>query len=283
MSAPSRAAPAAARRVELEDARDFLLQSIEDLDAELAAGDIDQDRYEALRSDYTARAAAVLRALADDAAAPVPPPRAAESVPDGRAPGSGEAAHPGGRRRRRRVLLWAGVGALAAAAVVVVASELATRLPGQSASGSLSLASGDQLQRTDAQAAALEASGKDAEALALYRQVLRAAPTDEQALAEAGWLEFQAGVLGGKAGLVSEGQSEEQRAERADPSAAAPHLYLGSMLLAERRSAEAASELGRFLAAHPPTALAQQAWPVVVRAFTDAGQPVPSPPPGVHG
>ena len=282
MSAPSPAAPAPARRVELEDARDFLLRSIEDLDAERAAGDIDADRYEALRSDYTARAAAVLRALADEAA-PAPAAGEPEAAPDGDGRDPGHADRPPGPRRRRRVLLWAGVGALAAAAVVVVSSELAARLPGQTASGSLSLASGDRLQRTDAQAAALEASGKDAEALALYRQVLRAAPTDEQALAEAGWLEFQAGVLGGKASLVADGQAEEQRAERADPSAPAPHLYLGSMLLAERRPSGAATELGLFLAAHPPTALAQQAWPVVVRAFTDAGQPVPAPPPGVHG
>lgn len=47
----------------LEDQRDFLLASLDDLEAERAAGDIDEHDYETLRDDYTARAAAVLRAI----------------------------------------------------------------------------------------------------------------------------------------------------------------------------------------------------------------------------
>ena len=47
----------------LEQHRDFLLASLDDLERERAAGDIDEADYEALRDDYTARAAAVLRAL----------------------------------------------------------------------------------------------------------------------------------------------------------------------------------------------------------------------------
>jgi tetratricopeptide (TPR) repeat protein len=47
----------------LEEQRDFLLASLDDLEREREAGDIDQADYEALRDDYTARAASVLRAL----------------------------------------------------------------------------------------------------------------------------------------------------------------------------------------------------------------------------
>jgi len=47
----------------LEEQRDFLLASLDDLERERAAGDIDEADYEALKDDYTARAAAVLRAL----------------------------------------------------------------------------------------------------------------------------------------------------------------------------------------------------------------------------
>jgi tetratricopeptide (TPR) repeat protein len=47
----------------LEEQRDFLLSSLDDLERERAAGDIDDTDYEALRDDYTARAASVLRAL----------------------------------------------------------------------------------------------------------------------------------------------------------------------------------------------------------------------------
>ena len=50
-------------RAALEDQRAFLLSSLADLDAEWDAGDIAEDDYLALKDDYTARAAAVLRAL----------------------------------------------------------------------------------------------------------------------------------------------------------------------------------------------------------------------------
>ncbi len=41
--------------------RDYLLRSLDDLDRELAAGDIDLHDYATLRADYTSRAAAILR------------------------------------------------------------------------------------------------------------------------------------------------------------------------------------------------------------------------------
>lgn len=269
-------------RTELEEERTFLLRSITDLDAERAVGDISEDDHRALRDRYTARAAAVLRALEDmderhgrsgPAPSPSPSPETAPaSEPEGSAPA---------RRRRRRVLLWGAVGAFAAAAVVLVVAELATRLPGQTATGSVRLDSAQQLERTLAQAQTLETDGKPGQALALYRQILRKDPTQEQALAESGWLEFEAGVTAKDATSLSQGQRDEEAAERADPGAYAPHLYLGSMLLVEARPADAADEFARFLAAAPPTAVVQRAWPFVVRADEGAGRAVPAPPPGV--
>ena len=44
------------------DQREFLLRSLEDLEREHDAGDLDDADYAALKDDYTARAAAVLRA-----------------------------------------------------------------------------------------------------------------------------------------------------------------------------------------------------------------------------
>jgi uncharacterized protein (TIGR02996 family) len=59
----------------LESERDFLLRSIADLDKERAAGNLDDDRYESLKGDYTARAAAVLRSIEEGRdARPAPPP-----------------------------------------------------------------------------------------------------------------------------------------------------------------------------------------------------------------
>ncbi len=71
------------QRAELEAEREFLVRSLDDLDAERVEGAIDDATYETLHSDYTARTAAVLRSLASGAtakeSAPRPPP-----VPPGR-------------------------------------------------------------------------------------------------------------------------------------------------------------------------------------------------------
>ena len=47
----------------LLEERDFLLGSLDDLEAEYAAGDLDDADYESLKADYTTRAARVLRAI----------------------------------------------------------------------------------------------------------------------------------------------------------------------------------------------------------------------------
>src|SRR5690606_14509656 len=47
----------------LEEERDHLLRSLEDLEREFAAGDVDETDYVTLRDDYTARAAAVIRRI----------------------------------------------------------------------------------------------------------------------------------------------------------------------------------------------------------------------------
>ncbi|MCP5029240.1 MAG: hypothetical protein GY929_23440 [Actinomycetia bacterium] len=47
----------------LEEERDFLLRSLDDLEAEYEAGDLEPDDYATLGDDYTARAAAVIRSI----------------------------------------------------------------------------------------------------------------------------------------------------------------------------------------------------------------------------
>ncbi|HYZ97739.1 MAG TPA: hypothetical protein VE575_03240, partial [Acidimicrobiales bacterium] len=47
----------------LEEQRDFLLRSLEDLEREHDAGDVDDHDYAALKDDYTARAARTIRAI----------------------------------------------------------------------------------------------------------------------------------------------------------------------------------------------------------------------------
>jgi len=57
----------------LESERDFLLRSIADLETEREAGNLDDERYRALKDDYTARAAAVLRSI-EEGREVAPPP-----------------------------------------------------------------------------------------------------------------------------------------------------------------------------------------------------------------
>ena len=54
---------AAERRARLEDERDVLLEQIDALDAELAAGQIDEADHAALKDDLVRRTAQVLRRL----------------------------------------------------------------------------------------------------------------------------------------------------------------------------------------------------------------------------
>src|SRR3954467_12545664 len=63
------------RRRQLEEERDFLMASLDDLELEHGSGGIDDESYAELHDDYTARAAAVIRTLRDgvDVTPPKPP------------------------------------------------------------------------------------------------------------------------------------------------------------------------------------------------------------------
>ncbi len=158
----------------------------------------------------------------------------------------------------------------------MVVTQTGTRLPGQTETGSVSLSNGAQQRRTLAQAEALESSGNAAGALRLYLQILAGDPTQPEAQAEAGWLEFEAGVKSKDAAVLTDAQQREQAAQRADPSAYAPHLYLGSMDLAEGDAAQAVAQYRQFLADDPPQAEVRTAQGFIEEAFRLAGQPVPA-------
>jgi len=69
--------------VPLEAERDFLLRSLDDLEAEREAGNVDDGTYQKLRDDYTARAAAAIRSLADGKDLTPPDPPAASKLARG--------------------------------------------------------------------------------------------------------------------------------------------------------------------------------------------------------
>jgi cytochrome c-type biogenesis protein CcmH/NrfG len=170
-------------RARLESERDFLLRSLDDLDSERAAGNVDEASYAALHDDYTARAAAAIRALRDgvDARAPAPPVSS-----------------------RRRAIVVGAIVAFALTAGVALAAALGARLPGQTASGNTPR---EQPETPAARRAALEQTVAEhpddvAARLALarflegdddlfgalrqYDEVLRLEPANPDALAQSG-------------------------------------------------------------------------------------------------
>jgi cytochrome c-type biogenesis protein CcmH/NrfG len=105
------------RRRQLEEERDFLMQSLDDLELEHESGGIDDESYAELHDDYTARAAAVIRTLRDGVDV-TPPTRPRSSS-----------------RTRRRVVLVSLVLVFAIAVGTSLAYALGARLPGQTSSG----------------------------------------------------------------------------------------------------------------------------------------------------
>lgn len=225
--------------------RDFLLRSIADLEAEHAAGELTDDRFQALHDQYTVQAATVLRALeqlgtTSLADAPLPPPR----------------------RRGRPVLAAAAVAlALVAGGGVLLARSVGDRQPGQTITGNAQSA-GDTLdglaraarQRPDdydaqlAYASALMEAGEAVEALRTFDVAARLEPSSPLPKAYAGWLVFLAG-------LTDEALARIDSAIAVDPNYADARFFRGMVLLRGRNDpAGALVELRRFLELAPPGA-----------------------------
>ena len=284
----------------LEERRRFLNQSLADADAEFLAGDLSDADYLSLRQRDLGRLAA-LGPVGTARPTPAGVGAASSSMATGTATAtatatatltrdeqSGEAdtdpdsvaeerVAPKRRRGRNAWFLTAAIGCFAAALIVAIPVFSSTRLPGETATGSVSLSGTQQLVRTLDQAAAVENQGNLKLASQLYQSVLSAHPDNEVALAQLGWLEFRIGQQGDSNALIADAQSLLNKAVVLAPGDYAVHLYLGSILLELNDNAVgAANQFRLFLADDPPAAVVSQAAPTIRSAFTQAGQPVPA-------
>jgi cytochrome c-type biogenesis protein CcmH len=260
----------------------FLDQSLADADAEYLAGDLSDKDYLALRRrDMTRLAALGARAGEPDAvgAGVGTGVMVADQPP---APAAAEPPVATGRRRtvRPRRSGWFLVGAVAAfgAALVVAVALFATnRLPGQTATGSITLSQAQRTEENLAQAATYQDEGQLAQAAQLYQTVLAGHPDNEVALAQLGWLEFESGRQGGSATLIRDGRAKLNRAVSLDPGDYAVRLYLGTVALQQDGDPTGAvAQYRLFLADGPPAALVRQAAGEIRQAFALAGLPVPT-------
>jgi tetratricopeptide (TPR) repeat protein len=222
---------------DLADERDFLLRSLRDLDAEKEAGDIDPEDYDVLRDGYTARAAAVIRELAQSTA-PETPPEAAPAPKKGRA----------------RLVVAGAIAGAGILAGVVLARNAGTRLPGDTVSGetpTISPAAG-----LDAQAQQQISKGDLLGAIKTFDSVLKTTPNDAEALAYKGWLLRLAGSQGKDPQLIDAGLASIRQAEAADPSYPDAHFFAGETLLRDKQDPKGAIvEFQQFLADNPPQSM----------------------------
>jgi tetratricopeptide (TPR) repeat protein len=148
----------------LEEERNFLLESLRDLEREYAAGDVDYDDYVTLRDGYIARTAALTREIGGELVATSEEPKS----------------------RNRLLKIVAGSAVVVLIAIASgwwVASQSGQRLPGQSASGGIELSSSVRLSL----ARSLNFSDP-AQAIQLYSEVLKIEPDNVEALTYRSWL-----------------------------------------------------------------------------------------------
>lgn len=149
----------------MEDQRDFLLRSLEDLEREHEAGDLDDDDHRTLRDDYTIRAAETLRAIDE---------RRNAFADARRRPGRG-----------RTLAVFGAVVAFAVVAGLLVAGSLGARQAGDSATGGISTQESPS-QRAQ-QCIPEMAPQAPSEAISCFQAVLDDDPRNVVALAWLGW------------------------------------------------------------------------------------------------
>lgn len=239
-------------REHLEQERDFLLRSLDDLEAERVAGDVDDESYGQLHDDYTARAAAVIRALRD-----------------------GVDARPVQAPARRRTLAVGAIAAFAVLAGVALAAALGARLPGETSSGNTPQVAQprdntptrrEQLEKSVAAnpdapgprlllAQQLESDGDYAGALRQYDEMLRIDPKSAEAEAQAGrilYLTAASAAPEQAAALVDRSKQRLDHAVELDPGYADARYFRAIVLANEYQDfAGAQRDLQEYLIAKP--------------------------------
>lgn len=232
----------------LEEQRDFLLGSLDDLERERAAGDIDEADYEALLDDYTARAAAVLRAL-DDGGARFAAARRTGSWKVGAA-------------------VIVGVLVFGAGAGLLVARSSGTRNDGATGGG-------DALVVRDDLAECLNrfSQGDVLEAVMCYDEVLADDPDNLEALTYRGWALVQST-------LVDDGLEYLDRAIALDPTYPDARVFRAIAYRDLERYDEARDDLAVVDAGQIPVAMAPLIEQLRAELDAAAGSPTTTTPQG---
>ncbi len=248
--APS-GAPSVDELGELEQERRFLLRSLDDLEREHDAGDVDPADYTALKDGYTARAAAVLRAI--EAGRSALPPKAP--------------------------VRWGRVALVSLASIVIavlagvgLAKAVGQRTPSDSATGSISASTNTKL----AEARALLGTNQ-VESLKRYVDVLKVEPDNREALAYRGWLLVQLGVNNNRPDFVTQGRSSIDQAVKSAATYADARFFAGWVKYRlDKDAVGALSDWDVFLANNPPAELKAAVAALYAEAKASTGTPAPA-------
>jgi tetratricopeptide (TPR) repeat protein len=217
------------QRVALEEEREHLLGSLEDLESEFSAGDMDEQDYQTLKEEYTLRAAQVLRKL-DPGSTKVK----VELSP--------QADRSGGPRWRTAAVVL-GVLAFAALAGVLVA-----RGSGQRGDNAITGDTGTLRQQlATCQTTSFQ---KPADGIECYDEILAQAPENLEALTYQGWAYV-------RSDQPAKGQANFDKVIALDPSYADVRVFRASVAATARDYQTAAQELETFYASSPPAAAVQ--------------------------
>ncbi len=208
-----------AERVRFEDERDHLLASLDDLDAEFAAGDIDEIDYAGLKDDYTARTAKLTRAL------------------DGAKVTRVKA---GGTSSSRRLMWIASVLVIAGVAAWAMVQFSGARGTSDTASGEIRLSTVSLLN----DAAEEFGQGNVDRAIELYTEVLSIEQTNVEALTYRGWIRYQSGE-------DDAARLDFDDAVAFDPEYADVRVFRSIVALDAGEFDDAAAEIAAFDAANP--------------------------------
>jgi tetratricopeptide (TPR) repeat protein len=211
----------------LEEERDFLLRSLDDLEREHDAGDVDDADYVTLRDDYTARAAALIRSIeARQTAAATPAPT----------------------RAWGRTFAWvAAIAVFAVLAGVLVARMSGSRRDGESATGDVR----ENTRQLIVDAMTAMQGQEYDDAIALYGEALELSPSDPEALAYRGWARIR------KGGDEAAAAADIDAAIAADPSFADARVFKTILLTEAGDFSGAAAEIKTFDSLNPPSLMLQ--------------------------
>lgn len=207
----------------MDDELEFWLESLDDLDEELAAGDLEPEDHQVLSRSYTRQAAQALRGDQE---------RSEEED---------------GKGRGKLIAVVAGLVVVGVLAGVFLARAVGSRHSGDTITGNDAVSSVPSLLRNAEESAA---AGDLGEAIAIYDQVLERSPSNPTALAYKGWF------------LALQGQEAEAADVLADAVVAAPNYpdaraFRAILLYRTGDCSGAAAELATFDATNPPEFISQ--------------------------